>query len=107
MQGTHIYPCDLTFGWCCVEPGVGLYNPYGLLSTQSILKFCDYALDRAALTWGAVSHICPRSSSVAAGEPFPCTSFLRADITAGSLLGHSLWFGASGWAFLEKGVNGG
>ena len=31
----------LNVGWCCVEPGVGLSDPYGSLPTWGILCFCD------------------------------------------------------------------
>ena len=27
----------LIFGWCCMEQGVGLYDPYGSLPTRDIL----------------------------------------------------------------------
>ena len=32
---------DLTFGWCCVEPGVGLYDFYKYFQTWDIVWFCD------------------------------------------------------------------
>lgn len=31
----------MTFGWSCVEPGVGLGDPYGSLPTRDILRFDD------------------------------------------------------------------
>lgn len=60
-----------------MEPGIGLNNPYGLLSNQSILWFCDYTVHKTALTWEAVTQICPWSSSPAAGSLFHAPVFLE------------------------------
>lgn len=80
-----------------------------LMGSYQLRVFCDSVIHcgQDCSYWGSCHPDLSLKQQPCCWELFPCTSFLRADITDGRLLGHRLWFGASGWVFLEKGINGG
>lgn len=38
----HSVTQSLNFGWLCVDPGVGLKDPYGSLPTWVIVRYYDF-----------------------------------------------------------------
>ena len=68
---------DWDFGWCCVEPGVGLSDPCGSLPTQ---RYYTNSIISLPVLHAGCMHGCQvnyTSAWIWMNHSFPCTTFNR------------------------------